>query len=88
MKLLVKFPTRGRVDKFLPTFDLYHEMCDDIDNTLFLVSIDEDDETMNNPSVIEKIKGYKNTFLKIGYSKSKIHAVNRDLNEFNENGML
>lgn len=84
MKLLVKFPTRGRVDKFLPTFHLYQEMCKDIDNTMFLVSIDEDDESMNNPSVIEKINTYKNTFLVIGNSESKIHAVNRDLNEFKE----
>ena len=84
MKLLVKFPTRGRVDKFLPTFHLYQEMCKDIDNTMFLVSIDEDDDSMNNPSVIEKINSYKNTFLVIGNSESKIHAVNRDLNEFKE----
>lgn len=82
MKLLVKFPTRGRVDKFLTTFHLYQEMCNDINNTMFLISIDVDDESMNNPSIIEKINSYKNTFLVIGNSESKIHAVNRDLNEF------
>ncbi len=79
MKLLVKFPTRGRKDKFFSTLDKYHEYCNDIENTLFLISIDSDDEEMNNQETIDKILSYKNTNLVIGNSISKIDAVNRDI---------
>jgi hypothetical protein len=82
MKLLVKFPTRGRVEKFMSVLKIYHDLCVDKSNTEFLISIDEDDESMNNDEIINKIKSYENTTLKIGHSKSKIHAVNRDLNEY------
>lgn len=84
MKLLIKFPTRGRQEQFLKTFEKYHELCEDKDNTMFLVSIDKDDNMMNNDEVISKIKNYKNTTLVIGNSVSKIHAVNRDLDTFKE----
>ena len=84
MKLLIKFPTRGRQEQFLKTFEKYHELCEDKDNTMFLVSIDRDDNTMNNDEVISKIKNYKNTTLVIGNSVSKIHAVNRDLETYDK----
>ena len=58
MKLLIKFPTRGRQEQFLKTFEKYHELCEDKDNTMFLVSIDRDDNTMNNDDVISKIKNW------------------------------
>jgi hypothetical protein len=84
MKLLVKFPTRGRQEQFFKTFEKYHELCENKNETFFLVSIDEDDLTMNNNEVISKIKNFKNTTLVIGNSKSKIHAVNRDLDTFDK----
>ena len=40
MKLLIKFPTRGRKDKFFSTLNIYHNNCEDIENTEFLISID------------------------------------------------
>jgi hypothetical protein len=84
MKLLVKFPTRCRQEQFFKTFEKYHELCENKNETFFLVSIDEDDLTMNNDEVISKIKNFKNTTLVIGNSKSKIHAVNRDLDTFDK----
>jgi hypothetical protein len=82
MKLLVKFPTRGRKDKFFSTLNLYYEYCEDIDNTEFLISIDSDDNEMNNEEVVNRINSYKNIKVVIGNSLSKIDAVNRDLNGF------
>jgi autotransporter strand-loop-strand O-heptosyltransferase len=82
MKLLIKYPTRGRKDKFFTTLDKYHEYCSDIENTTFLISIDSDDIDMNNEDTIKKITEYKNTKLVIGYSLSKIDAINRDLSDF------
>jgi len=81
MKLLIKFPTRGRKDKFFTTLDKYHEYCSDIENTMFLISIDFDDEEMNTDEVINKLSTYKNNKLVIGNSLSKIDAVNRDLSD-------
>lgn len=82
MKLLIKFPTRGRKDKFFTTLDKYHEYCSDIENTMFLISIDSDDSEMNNEETIKKITDYGNTKLVVGNSLSKIDAVNRDLSDF------
>lgn len=79
MKILIKFPTRGRPKKFLEVLDMYYSFLSDIDRTIFQITIDEDDTLMNNNNVIDKLKNYKNLFYNIGISKTKIHAVNRDI---------
>jgi hypothetical protein len=84
MKLLIKFPTRGRKDKFFLTLDKYHEYCKNIEDTNFLISLDEDDSEMNTNEVLDILSKYKNTKVVIGLSKSKIDAVNRDLNEYKQ----
>jgi uncharacterized protein YerC len=84
MKLLIKFPTRGRKDKFFSTLDKYYEYCKNIDNMDFLISLDEDDNEMNNTEVLKKLSNYKNIKVVVGLSKSKIDAVNRDLNNYNK----
>jgi len=81
MKLLIKFPTRGRKEMFFSTLNKYHEYCNNIDNTFFLISIDADDDEMNTDEVITQLNEYKNTKVVVGSSLSKIDAVNRDLNE-------
>lgn len=84
MKLLIKFPTRGRKEKFLSTLDLYHNKCVDKKNTFYLISIDGDDPEMNNEDVLNRLNSYENTKVVIGRSVSKIDAVNRDLNEYDQ----
>jgi len=84
MKLLIKFPTRGRKDKFFSTLDKYHEYCKNMEDTDFLISLDEDDNEMNTDEVLDRLSNYKNTKVIIGLSKSKIDAVNRDLNEYTQ----
>jgi hypothetical protein len=84
MKLLIKFPTRGRKDKFFSTLDKYHEYCKNMDDTDFLISLDEDDNDMNTNQVLDRLSKYKNTKVIVGSSKSKIDAVNRDLNNYKE----
>lgn len=81
MKILVKFPTRGRPDKFISTFESYQNLCVDKENILFLVSIDEDDTTMNNNDILNILNTYQNTIVIKGISKSKIDAVNRDIDK-------
>jgi hypothetical protein len=79
MKILIKFPTRNRKNKFFNTLKKYHNLCEDINNVKFLISIDEDDSEMNNPDTLEILNTFKNTEVSIGNSLSKIHAVNRDV---------
>ena len=81
MKLLIKFPTRGRKEMFFSTLNKYHEYCNNIDDTFFLISIDADDNEMNTDEVVSLLNTYKNTKVVVGNSLSKIDAVNRDLNE-------
>jgi hypothetical protein len=84
MKLLIKFPTRGRKDKFFSTLDKYHEYCKNMEDTDFLISLDEDDNEMNSDEVLDRLSNYKNTKVIIGLSKSKIDAVNRDLDNYTQ----
>jgi hypothetical protein len=79
MKLLIKFPTRNRKNKFFKVLKQYQNLCEDFDNTFFLITLDNDDETMN-PSEVTNIFGtFKNIKVVYGNSDSKIHAINRDI---------
>jgi len=82
MKILIKFPTRGRPDKFFAVLERYIAMADDVSKIAFLITADEDDATMNNPSVIEKLEKVKKKYklaYNFGHSKTKIQAVNADM---------
>jgi hypothetical protein len=79
MKILVKFPTRGRTFKFFNVLKTYQTMCDDLSNMIFLITLDNDDKLMNNPDVINILKTFENIKYIYGDSKSKIDAVNRDM---------
>lgn len=80
MKLLIKFPTRARSMKFFKVLDIYYSLLEDLDNTFFLITCDDDDLTMNNKTVKDMLSGYKNLKVIYDKSKSKIDAVNRDMN--------
>jgi hypothetical protein len=81
MKILIKFPTRGRPEQFFETLDKYISLAKDRNGIDFLVTIDTNDDTMNNPEVLSKLDNL-NVSYKIGLSANKVHAVNRDLNEY------
>jgi hypothetical protein len=84
MKLLIKFPTRGRKQKFFKVFNHYQNLCEDLDNTYFLVTLDNDDEDMKLSEVEEMLNTFKNVKVIYGDSISKIHAVNRDIEMIND----
>jgi hypothetical protein len=79
MKILVKFPTRSRKNKFFNVLKKYHQFSNNIDDITFQITLDNDDIEMNNPDTIEILKSFKNTTFVFGNSKSKIDAVNRDI---------
>jgi hypothetical protein len=80
MKLVIKFPTRGRVNKFIKALDKYIRFLDD-KSTKIIVSCDNDDTDMNSDFVKEVIGQYPNVTLCFSDNKSKIEAVNADLDD-------
>jgi len=79
MKILVKFPTRGRPEKFLDTLQKYIDLAQDKNGMFFMVTLDSDDETAT-PEFIENIKmKCSNVQVDVGISGTKIKAVNRDM---------
>jgi hypothetical protein len=86
MKILIKFPTRNRPDKFFQVLSLYVQKAKDLKNIAFLISCDQDDATMNNPQVISKLENAKKK-IKLAYffgnSKTKVQAINADMEKIN-----
>lgn len=88
-KILFKFASRSRINKFFSALDNIIENISDLDNFCILVSLDIDDITMNNPSSINKLVYYiqkypEKIIVKFGNSKNKIDAINRDVNEIKQ----
>lgn len=77
-ELLVKFPTRGRPDKFFNVLDQYISLSRS-GRVRFVVSCDVDDPTMNNNDVRNRLAKYENLQVHFGNSKSKIQAINADM---------
>ena len=80
MKLLIKFPTRGRTLKFLNTLSKYRNLLSNNIDVTFLITMDSDDTDMNCEFVKEVLDQYKNVVYSYGNSKTKIDAVNADIN--------
>tara|TARA_Y100001938_G_C8080648_1_gene428824 strand:- start:506 stop:1240 length:735 start_codon:yes stop_codon:yes gene_type:complete len=86
-KLLVKFPTRNRPDKFKEIFGVYSKYLDDNYETRFVITCDSDDESMNNPEMIDWFKRQQinlesrghSLIYHYGNSKTKIQACNANL---------
>ena len=86
LRLLIKFPTRGRPDKFFSVLDKYVEMATNLSKIGFVISLDHDDISMNNKAIIDRLNEYKSR-IKIAYffgsNKTKIQACNADLDKIN-----
>ena len=66
MKLLIKFPTRGRPAVFRNTLDLYRSKLSGLHNVSFVISIDGDDVTMNNKQMIDYLSSLSNLKVVVG----------------------
>jgi hypothetical protein len=79
MNILIKFPTRGRPERFLYALDKYINLAVQKDKLSFLITMDTDDITAT-PEFIKMIKTkHPNIQVCLGISQSKVHAVNRDM---------
>lgn len=78
-KILVKYTTRGRVDRFFEGMETIYNLCSQPDYIRVIITADLDDEKMNNDDVKERISKYKNAHVIYGTSTGKINAINRDM---------
>lgn len=77
-KILVKYATRGRVDRFFEGMETIYNLCSQPEHIRVLITADLDDDKMNNEEVKERISKYKHAHIIYGKSDNKIHAINRD----------
>ena len=79
MKILYKYPTRDRVLKFQRCLERYYEYASDIQNSQFVISMDNDDLQMNNPQVRAYLDTKQNLNYYYSNNTSKIMAINADI---------
>jgi hypothetical protein len=84
MKILVKFPTRGRPEKFAKTLKTYQDLRA-TDLVHFLITIDADDQTMNNRRIIEGLRKWGNLTVQICHTRGKIRAINYGMDDYHLN---
>lgn len=84
MKLIVKMATRSRPEKFKSVMQRYFDLLSGKHDIRFVISCDEDDETMNNDEMKlwfeENQKTYDLKYV-YGHSKTKVEACNADLDD-------
>jgi len=79
MKFLFKYATRQRPEWFKETLTRWRSLLSGKHDYQFVVSIDQDDETMNNPEMLDFCSKMKGVEVCIGQSKTKIEAINADM---------
>lgn len=79
MHILIKFPSRSRPDALRATFLKYIQFAEDTSKISFLVSLDEDDQTVTRSLQIFLKKVHPSTVVVVGRSCGKIGAINRDM---------
>lgn len=79
MKILIKYPSRGRPKQFFEGMQSIYDNLAIQEGVHVACTLDKDDPSMNNLDVINRIESYPNTSIQWGLSESKIHAVNRDM---------
>ena len=83
MRLLIKFPTRSRPDKFKQVLEMYIDYLSGKHDVRFVITCDEDDETMNNSEVRKWFASLQESGVNLtayyGDSKTKIEACNANM---------
>jgi len=79
-KLLIKFPTRNRPEKFKQVLQKHIDYLSGNHDVRFVITMDEDDDTMNTDEMREWLDAL-DVDLKYNYgqSKNKIEACNADM---------
>lgn len=67
---------------FFLSLDSLNDNIQDRDNYHISLTLDLDDEILHTDEVIEKIKTYPNVSVEWGLSNSKVHAINRNIPDY------
>lgn len=84
MNLLVKFPTRGRKEKFFSTLHRYLQLSTRKNKVGFLITMDIDDPSMNTEDVKIELNKIPRLAYFYGNSKTKIQAINKDIDKVSD----
>lgn len=76
---LFKYPTRARPNVFKKTFEKYSSMLSGKHTYEWVVTMDVDDKTMNNESMISWIDSHPNINYCFGQSSCKVQAINANM---------
>jgi len=90
-RLVIKFPTRNRPEKFKIVFEKYVEFLSGKHDVSFVLTFDEDDESMNNEPIREWLVSMaKRVPIRwfYGFSKTKIQACNANLDDVDGDVLL
>lgn len=82
LKLLFKFPCRGREKLFFESLNSLNTNIRDKNNYHISFTIDTDDPVLTNPDVVAKIEAYPNSSIGWGLSESKVAAINRSMPDY------
>lgn len=84
MQVLVKLPSRNRPEKLTRVLGMYRSMLSGKHGVVFLVSADNDDRTMNCPSIRYLLGQMPDVHLRFGHHRNKVEAVNAHIGEFKD----
>lgn len=82
MRILFKYPSRGRPSRFFDGLDSIYNNIADKNNFHVACTLDVDDLAMNNEEIGNRIRAYGNISIQWGLSENKVHAINRDMPEY------
>ena len=81
-KIVFNFASRSRPVNFFIGLESIINNISDRDNYHIVCAFDLDDISMNNPKVRSKLDAYEKLSYYFGVSKSKIDAINREIDKF------
>jgi hypothetical protein len=84
MKILFKYPTRGRLDLFKRNLEKWQSLLSNKYDYMFLISMDNNDPVMNTDHVKEYLNNKKNVIYCYGDNRSKVEAVNANVEFYND----
>lgn len=81
VQLLIKIPSRDRYEKFFYALNKYYENLSGKCTYHFVITLDQDDPTMNCEKVRQILNTYPHLSYYYGNSKTKIEAINKDIDK-------
>lgn len=81
MKFLFKYPSRSRPNTFQKILDRYYNFLSGKHKYEFIVSLDEDDVTMNNNAMKDFLNKKDGLSYYYGINKSKVQAINANMDK-------